>query len=817
MNREHRRGGHDPGRREQTGRPAGTTIAELFGAGIAHHQAGRLAEAEELYRRILAAHPNHPDALHLLGLIASQVGRHELAVQLIELAIRQDGKNSLYYSNLGLAFQELQNFAQALESYDRALALRPNYAEALFNRGLTLQKLKRLDEALVSYDGALAVRPNYAEALCNRGVTLAELQRFEAALESYERALAVRPNYAEALSNRGNAFNALQRFEEALASYDRALAVCPDHAEVAYNRGNALNALKRFEEALASYDRALAVRPDYAEALANRGAALHALQRFDDALESYDRALAARTNFAEAFSNRGNTLKALGRLEDALASYDRALAVCPDFVEVLYNRAVALHELNRFEDALASYDRALAVNPDHAEARCNRGVTLQKLQRFDAALESYDRALAVRTDYAEALSNRGVTLRNLRRFNDALESYDRALAVRPDYAEALSNRGVTLQELRRFEDALASYDRALAIRPEHAEALSNRGGALQELKRFEDALASYDRALALRPDYAQAHWNRALLRLLTGCFAEGWRGYEWRRKLESWVPRSFARPEWSGDDPAGRRLLLYSEQGFGDTIQFARYAPLAAARGARVVLEVQPPLKSLLSGLTGVEVVAAKGEPLPPFDAQCSLLSLPLMFNTTVETIPAVVPYIHAPADRIEAWKRRLPHDAPLVGLVWSGSGATTRDLDRSIAFEQLAPLLEVSGIRFVSLQKDVRASDAGALREHNEVIDLCSDLKDFSDTAAVVAQLDLVISVDTAVAHLAGAMGKPVWVLLPYLPDFRWLLDRDDSPWYPSARLFRQSAARDWDEVMACVGSELAATGLARTRRFST
>jgi tetratricopeptide (TPR) repeat protein len=687
---------------QQTGSDSELTAADLFNAALRLHQAGRLAEAEALYRRTLISRPDHPDALHLLGVIASQSGRHELSVQLIERAIQRNTSNPLYYSNLGLSLQALNRSEEALENYERALILHPEYAEALFNRGVTLQKLQRLEEAVKSYDRAVVVRPSYAEALCNRGVALQELGRFADAIESYDRALVVRPNFVEALSNRGNALKAVKRLEDALESYDEALRLRPDYVEVLYNRGNALNELKR--------------------------------------------------------------------LDDAVESYDRALSVCPHYVEALSNRGTALEELGRLEDALKSYDRAVAI----------------------------------RVDFPEALSNRGNTLKALDRFEEALESYDRALAAHPDHVEALYNRGVTLQELQRFADAVESYDRALAVRPHHAEALSNRGGALQELRRFADALESYNRALAIRPDYAEAQWNKALLLLLNGYFADGWLGYESRRRMPSWTPRSFNGPEWSGDSLAGKRLLLYAEQGFGDTIQFARYAPVAAARGARVIVEVQPPLASLLTTLNGVEAVVAKGAPLPPFDLHCSLLSLPFLFGTTRDTIPADVPYIRPLADRCDVWRRRLPRDAARVGIVWSGSPESSKDRQRSIPFEQFAPLLTVPGVRFVSLQKDVRATDACALREQCEVIDLGADLKDFSDTCAAISQLDIVITVDTAVAHLAGAIGKPVWILLPYLPDFRWLLDCTDSPWYPSARLFRKSKGSDWAEVISRVKSEL-------------
>ena len=590
----------------------------------------------------------------------------------------------------------------------------------------------------------------------------------------------------------------------------------PRDAEVLYNRGNALLALGRPRDALDAYDRALLAKPDYAEALCNRGAALAELRRNDEALLSYDRLLAMRPDHAGALSNRGNALKALGRLDDALESYDRALTARPDDTQALFNRGVALHELKRFAEALASYDRALEDAPDYAEALANRGDALRQLGRLDDALESYDRALAARADYAEALSNRGNVLKLLRRFDDALASYDAALRLNPDYPAALSNRAVTLQALDRLDEALSSCDRALALQADLIETLTNRVSVLQEFARFGEALAAYDHLAAIAPDYAEAQMNRAFLLLLTGDFANGWPAYEWRRKLPSWVERGFTQPEWSGqnpcDDIAGKRLLLHAEQGFGDTIQFARYAELAARRGADVILEVQPSLAPLLGGLFGVEVVAAGRDQLPPFDLHCPLLSLPHLLGTTAETIPGGIPYIAAPADRIAAWAPRLPADGLRIGLAWSGHRDHTRDHERSIPFARLAPLLSVPGTSFVSLQKDLRTADADDFGRCGNVIDLRAELHDFADTAAVIAQLDLVITVDTAVAHLAGAMGKPVWVLLPRVPDFRWLLDRTTSPWYPSARLFRKSRKDAWDAVIAGVAAELAAAAMGPT-----
>ncbi|HLH91296.1 MAG TPA: tetratricopeptide repeat protein [Xanthobacteraceae bacterium] len=544
-----------------------------------------------------------------------------------------------------------------------------------------------------------------------------------------------------------------------------------------------------------------------AAALFAAGLAHHQAGRLAEAETHYREALAGQPDHADALHLLGVIASQIGRHDVAVDLIGRAIAHGGDHSHFHANLGLALAGLERFDEALASFERALAARADHAEALCHRGDTLRRLGRFDEALASYDQAVAARPDFAAAYSDRGNVLKTMRRFADALASYDRALALNPDFVGALSNRAVTLQALDRLDEALASCDRALALEPRAVEALINRAGVLQELRRFDAALSTYDRAIALAPQSAAAQANRALLLLLTGDFARGWPAYEWRRKLPGFDGRVFAEPAWSGEDIAGCRLLLHAEQGFGDTIQFARYAPLAAARGADVTLAVQPPLARLLAGLPGVAVIADR-DPLPPFDRHCSLLSLPRVFATTLDTVPSGVPYIAAPADRVAAWAQRLPQDGLRIGLAWSGHPANTKDHERSIPFAPLAPLLAVPGTRFVSLQKDVRAAEADAFHQCGRILDLAGDLRDFADTAAVIAVLDLVITVDTAVAHLAGAMGKPVWVLLPRTPDFRWLMDRDSSPWYPSARLFRKVGADAWDAVIARVAAALARLG---------
>jgi tetratricopeptide (TPR) repeat protein len=356
--------------------------------------------------------------------------------------------------------------------------------------------------------------------------------------------------------------------------------------------------------------------------------------------------------------------------------------------------------------------------------------------------------------------------------------------------------------LKRFDEASANYDRALALRPDYPEAHTSLGVTLHALKRFDEELRCYERALAVRPDFVEAHYNRALCRLLIGDFDRGWAEHEWRWQTEQFKHSrgNFVQPQWTGSQEiGGKTILLHAEQGFGDTIQFCRYAPRVAALGARVILAVQGPLRDLLQSLDGVAQVMARGDALPPFDLHCPFLSLPLVFGSRLDTIPHETPYLRVSAQAAANWGARLPPKTrPRLGLAWSGRPEHNNDLNRSIDLASFLSPLQGIDATLVSLQREVRAADAVVLQERSDVIHFGQELKDFSDTAALAANMDLVIAVDTSVAHLAGALAKPVWILLPFVPDWRWLLDRDDSPWYPTARLFRQDDSRRWDSVFA-------------------
>ncbi len=600
-----------------------------------------------------------------------------------------------------------------------------------------------------------------------------------------------------------------QRTEEAAALLGRAVAINPSDAAAHSNRGNALQALRRLEEALASYDRALALKPDFAQACINRGSALQDLGRFEEALASYDRALALQPDYPEAHYNRAVALQDLKRPAEALASYGHAIALRPDYPEAHRNRGVALQGLDRLPDALACHERALALRPEFAEAHSSRGVVLQALDRPAEALDSFERAIALAPGFAEAHGNRGVALLDLGRPSEALASYDRALALQPDYAEAHANRGAVLQSLRRLKEALASYDRALALRPEHAGAWSGRGIVLQEMNRLVEALQCYERAIAIAPDFAEAHFNLSTLCLMQGDFARGWQKYEWRwryKKLDKTLGkrRAFAQPQWTGAEPLeGRTLLLHAEQGFGDTIQFCRYALAASARGARVILEVPRPLRALLSNLAGVAQLVEDDGPLPAIDFHCPLMSLPHAFSTTPDTVPTPGRYIESDPVRVARWRAELGEPRGMrVGLSWSGSHLNVGDAKRSITLAELVAHLPPQHAYF-SLQKDLREGDAGILAANPNIRHMGAD---FADTAALCELMDVVISVDTSIAHLAGALGRPVWVLLPVIPDWRWQLKGETSPWYRSARLLRQQVIGDWGGVLGQVRAGLLA-----------
>ena len=708
---------------QPSGNPVSTDIAPLLGAAIGLHQRGQLNEARAIYERILQVNPAHPDALHLLGVVAYQQGR----------------------------------FGQAVELIDRAIVLSPANAALYANRGVALRELKQLDAAAADYDKAISLKPDYAEAY--------------------------------------------------------------------YNRGNVMRALSKLEAAIADYGQAIALKPDHAAAYNNRGFALHELKRPAAAIADYDRAIAIAPAYAAAYNNRGLARQELKQLDAAMADYDKAIAVQPDLAEAYNSRAGARRELKQLAAAIADYDKAIAIAPEYAAAYNNRGIARQEAKQLETALADYDKAIALKPDYAEAFYNRGNALREMKALGEAIAAFDKAIALKPDYTEAYNNRGNALQDLKQFEAAIADYDKALAADPDYAEAYYNRGNARRELRQLDAAMADYDKAIAMKPDYASAYWNQALNLLVSGDFQKGFELYEWRWKNPNlqMEPRPFVQPLWLGETALrSKKILLHAEQGLGDTIQFCRYASLAAQAGAEVILEVPQPLVALLKSLKGASAIVAQGEPLPDFDCHCPLMSLPLAFKTRLDTIPDPTPYLHADPAKVRDWQARIGvRKALKVGIVWSGGVrpglSEAWGERRNIPLATFAGGLSAIDADFFSLQKGDPA-EANILGREAEFWprgnfhNFTADIADFADTAALVAGLDLVVSVDTSTAHLAAALGKPTWILNRLDNDWRWLLDRNDSPWYRSVALYRQDASQSWEPVLRRVADDL--TQLAEHRR---
>jgi tetratricopeptide (TPR) repeat protein len=508
---------------------------------------------------------------------------------------------------------------------------------------------------------------------------------------------------------------------------------------------------------------------------------------------------------------QGLELHQQGQLAQANQIYAQVLALQPVHFDALHLSGVIAAQSKNSALAVELIGKAIEINPKNAAAYSNRGNALKELKRMDEALTSYDRAIEIKPDYADAHSNRGNALKELKRMDEALTSYDKAIAIKPEYAEAYYNRGIALQELKRLEEALVSYDKAIAIKPDYAAAYYNRGIALKELKRYEEALVSNDKAIAVKPDYAEAFWNKSLTLLLTGQFSQGWELYEWRWKNEKTglKQRNFPQPLWLGtEDIAGKTILLHAEQGLGDTIKFCRYAKLVKALGARVILEVPKALLGLLSGLDGVDELIVMGKALPPFDYHCPLMSLPLAFKTTLESIPNKIPYIQSNISNQNKWQERIGETGFKIAICWQGSTKGKVDVGRSFPVSLFEGLAQIYGVRLISLQKNEGVEQLKSLPVGMSVETLPDGFDNgenaFLDSAAVMKCMDLVITSDTALTHLAGALGVKTWLPLKYVPDWRWMLERRDSPWYPNHRLFRQKTIDDWISVFMEMETEL-------------
>ncbi len=563
---------------------------------------------------------------------------------------------------------------------------------------------------------------------------------------------------------------------EARPLYERCLWAYPGHFDTRHLLGVTCMQLGDLPQAVAHLESSVSARPDYAPAWFNLGLALGQLSRHEDAIHAYSKAVEIEPTYAHAWNNRGNELKRIGRISSAIDSFKSAVAADPGYAEAHYNMGVAWLESKHFQEAFICFQSALHLQPRYEAALINAGIALFELGDFKGSLEKYDHALAVNADGYSAHYNRGLVLREVGRRSDSAESFRQSLSLNPVNAECWSALGVVHLEL---------------------------GGVVEALDCFE-------KAICIDPAYVKAYWNKAQALLLSGAFSDGWRFYEWRWRNDEFTSpiREFNQPLWLGDfEIKGQIILLHAEQGLGDTIQFCRYVAMVKSKGATVVLEVPPSMVRLLSCLGDVDRVIARHQELPDFDCHCPLMSLPLALGEPYPWSPAR-PYLSPEPARVALWSTKLPNkDGLRVGICWRGSAKSPVDRGRSFGLAEFRGICELGGVQLVSLYKGdgdtASLGETGVTRVEWPLRPFDDDGA-FLDTAAIMVNCDLVISSDTAIAHLAGAMGLPVWLALQKTPEWRWLLERTDSPWYPTMRLFRQQRDGDWAGVFEEMAGEL-------------
>ncbi|HUY35433.1 MAG TPA: FkbM family methyltransferase [Pirellulales bacterium] len=665
---------------------------------------------------------------------------------------------------------------QAVQRYRQALAVDPNHAQSWYLLGAACQTLGRLDEAAAALQQALAIQPRHAESRNHLGVVLGQQGRLDEAMASFRQALELKPGDPEVLNNLGLTLLKQDHKDEAERAFREILRLKPDDVKARRSLHDLLRAAGRVEELVASQREAVGNQADSVPARMELAVTLLDRRRPDEAALILEEVLRLKPDAAEAHNNLGMARAAAGRREDAIACYRRAVAIKPDFAQAHNNLGIALRQQGQLEAAVASCREAVRLRPDLPEGHNNLGSALEESGRMD----------------------------------EAVASLAEALRLRPDFAKAHNNLGIAFWHQGRLDEAIASCRRAIELMPDLSEAHNNLGNVLRDEGRLDEALGSYEQAIAIKSDYADPYWNRSLVRLLQGDLTPGWADYEWRWKLPSFVVRKTDRPKWDGSALEGRTLLIDTEQGLGDSIQFIRYAPWVRQRGGRVHVVCPKALLRLLSSCAGIDQLLPQGDPIPPFDTYTPLLSLPYILGTTLDTIPAEVPYLAADAELIEGWRGELASLAGFkIGIAWQGSPKNRTDRLRSIPLAEFEPLARVPGARLLSLQKGLGSEQVAALKGRFDCIDLAARLDNesgpFMDTAAVMRHLDLVITCDSAMAHLAGALAVPVWIALPFSPDWRWMLARDDSPWYPTARLFRQQKLGQWAPVFERMARELA------------
>jgi tetratricopeptide (TPR) repeat protein len=684
---------------------------------------------------------------------------------------------------------------------------RPSLASAIED-GLRHQAGGRLLEAAECYRRAYTADPSDADALLLLGIVARQTGQWAAAIRLISLAAERKPHAAHIHLNLALAHLAAGDLDRARSSCQQSLALDPHNGRTWCCMGEIETKRANVSAALAAYTRALGLPTGAEKAALALGNQLCREQRYPEALAIYARGLRSAPASADLLFASGAAAAAGKRPREAKAAYLKALRIRPKFPKVLLNLGNLLYDEGDFRAGAACYARAIALRPEYGKAFCNLGNALSAMGHYAQAIGCYERALARDPEATSARHNLGNALLHRRDYRRAEACFRQVLALEPASAEHHNSLGNALLQQRRTGEAENHYSQALALKPDYAAAHINLANTLLQLGQNERMNHHYRRGVELDSACPGGQYNLGLACLREGNYREGWQRHEarWEFRELNLPRRSFTQPQWRGKPLEGRTILLHAEQGLGDTLQFVRYVPLVAQRGGRVILEVQPRLRPLLDTIGGVASVLTRGDPLPEFATHCPLMSLPLAFDTTVETIPASIPYIRPHVEAIaSAWQKFSPqNDKFRIGLCWAGNPRHKGDHQRSTTLETFAALAEVGNAVFFSLQFGPSASRIAPMQRRFPVIDACSQNKSLAETAALMATLNLILSVDTSIAHLAGAMGLPVWIMLPHLADWRWLEQRRDSPWYPTARLFRQPAPDGWSSLIEEVRAAL-------------
>ncbi len=597
-------------------------------------------------------------------------------------------------------------------------------------------------------------------------------------------------------------------FPETIVYCQEILKENPGHFEALRLLGLSRQSQQEYDLSIACFEKIIRLFPHEASGYFNLANVYYELRKADQAALNYYLAAQRDSTNDHIYNNWGTVLRDKGALEEAVSCFQKAIHLNPDNANAYHNLGNVLAELGRIEGSIRCYQKAVQLNPSNSTHHKCLGNALREKGELDESFEILSQVLDRFPDDPEAYYSLGAALKAKGRFEEAVECYQKAIQFNPHLPEAYYNLGNVFKEKGQIKEAKEQFRKALELKPNFAETYNNFGMIYKEAGELSVALLMFRKAWEVKPGFAEAKWNMGLTCLLAGNFIEGWEGYEWRWEKPDYkkCKRSFLNPVWNGEDIAGKRILLHAEQGFGDTLQFIRYVPLVAARGARIGVECPRDLLNLLGGMDGINHLVARGDPLPEFDLHCPLMTLPKVFGTTLDSIPSKNPYLKVDPDLKRIWEERI-HSKSMkfkVGLVWSGNPEHLNDRNRSCGLKILSPLSQIENVQLFSVQKGPGSEEIKNPGRKFNLIDFTDRIRDFSDTAALIENLDLVISVDTAVAHLAGALGKRIWTLLPFSPDWRWLLGRDNSPWYPTMRLYRQQESGDWLEVIQKVAIDL-------------